>query len=475
MVIRFGTDGWRGVIADDFTFANLSICAQGTANYLKETGQSSRGIVIGYDTRFGSESFAKTAARIFVANGIPTLLCDRVASTPAISYNLVSHDAAAGCVITASHNPPEWNGFKYKPDYGGSASSDIITELEKQISKVSVIHEDSKLPLDHALSSGLLEYFNPVPLYLSHIASQIDIKAIRNSGLNIIVDSMFGSGAGYFKGLLEGGSTTIVEINDQKNPSFPGMIQPEPIEPNLRNLITKVTDNQADIGLATDGDGDRLGVVDNKGNFISTITVFALLCFHQLEILGRTGPLVKSITMTSMIDRLGEEYNVPVFTTPVGFKYLGPTMIRENALAAGEESGGYAFRGSIPERDGILSGMLILELMVKTGKSLSELIDSLRVKTGPYYFNRCDLSFEPEQRESISERVQISNPTSLAGRLVTNIDYRDGLKFLLDDGYWLLIRFSGTEPLLRIYAEGASPTEALELLKAGKHISGLLN
>ncbi len=473
MAIRFGTDGWRGIIADDYTFANLSICAQGTANYLKKTGQSSRGIIVGYDTRFGSESFANTAARIFVANGIPTLLCDRSASTPAISYNLVSHDAAAGCIITASHNPPEWNGFKYKPDYGGSASVDIITELEKQISEVSELHENSKLPLDYASSSGLLEYVNPVPSYLSHIASQIDIKAIRDAGLTIIVDSMFGSAAGYFKGLLEGGSTTILEINDQENPSFPGMIQPEPIEPNLRNLITKVTDNQVDIGLATDGDGDRLGVVDNKGDFISTITVFALLCFYQLEILGRTGPLVKSITMTSMIDRLGEEYDVPVFTTPVGFKYLGPTMIRENALAAGEESGGYAFRGSIPERDGILSGMLILDLMVKTGKSLSQLIHSLRTKTGPYYFNRCDLSFDSYQRQSISERVQISNPTSLAGRLVTGRDTSDGLKFLLDGGYWLLIRFSGTEPLLRIYAEGSSPTEALELLQAGKCISGL--
>ncbi len=473
MAIKFGTDGWRAIVADDYTFANVRLCAQGTANYLKETKQAARGIVVGYDTRFASEDFAAAVAEVTTANGITTLLCDKAAPTPVVAFNLVAHDAGGGAVITASHNPPQWNGFKYKPDYGGSASPEVIVELERNIAEAEKSGSMRSLPLKDAESNGLLEYIDPEPTYLSHVAGQVDLQAIRQAGLNVMVDPMYGAGAGYFRKLLEGGSTTVTEMRGYRNPAFPGMAQPEPLAHNLETLMATVPKQSANLGLATDGDADRLGVVDEKGRFITTLQTFALLCLHQLEVLGRNGPLVRSITMTSMVDRLGEAYEVPVFTTPVGFKYLGPVMMEENALVAGEESGGYAFRGNIPERDGILSGLMLLDMMVKTGKSITELMDMLAEKTGPHHYDRWDLKFDPDQRESILSRVNAAQPTALAGKSVQEIDTRDGFRFVLEGGYWTLIRFSGTEPLLRLYAEGESPEEVAELLHAVKTIAGM--
>jgi phosphomannomutase len=284
---------------------------------------------------------------------------------------------------------------------------------------------------------------------------------------------MYGSGAGYFDKLLSGEATRIVELHSGPNPGFPGMSQPEPIAQNLGALMPSIRRRHADVGLATDGDADRLGLVDEKGRFVTTHQTFALLCLHQLEVLGRRGPLVRSITMTSMVDKLGEEYGVPVFDTPVGFKYLGPVMMEEDAILAGEESGGYAFRGNIPERDGILSGLMVLDLMVKTGKTVSELLRMLSDKVGPHHYDRLDVEFDPAQRGLIETRVRGARPSSLAGRQVEGIDTRDGFRFVLEDGYWTLVRFSGTEPLLRIYAEGESPDEVAELLRAARLLAGV--
>lgn len=473
MTIRFGTDGWRAVIADEFTFENVRLCAQGTAAYLIEHDLAVRGLVVGYDTRFASEEFAVAVAEVSTANGVVTYLCDRAAPTPTVTYNLVSREAGGGAVITASHNPARWNGYKYKPAYGGSASPEVVEELEQFIAEAGSTGDVARTSLEDAQSKGLLEYINPEPSYLGHLVTLVDLDGIRRAGLNVLVDPMYGSGAGYFSKLLSGGTTKVTEIHNERNPAFPGMSQPEPIAHNLEALLSAVPEQGADVGIATDGDADRLGIVDEKGRFITTLQAFALLCMHQLEVLGHRGPLVRSITMTSMVDRLGEKYDVPVFDTPVGFKFLGPVMMHENALIAGEESGGYAFRGNIPERDGILSGLMLLDLMVKTGKTPSELLDMLTDMVGPHHYDRWDVTIDPAQRESIQSRVRAADPGDLGGRKVERIDTRDGLRFVLDGGYWALVRFSGTEPLLRLYAEGESPDEVEALLSAVRDMAGV--
>jgi phosphomannomutase len=476
MPIRFGTDGWRGVIAEEFTFENVRLCAQGTAELMKQHGWGSRGLVVGYDTRFASAEFASAVAEVTAANGIHAQLCDRAAPTPVVSYSVVSRDAGAGVVITASHNPPQWNGFKFKPDYGGSASPQVAEELERHIARAEASGTVARMTVAEARDKGLIELFDPRPAYLDHIANLVDLEGIRRAGLKMVVDPMFGAGAGYLVALLGGGSTEVTEIRGERNPAFPGMSQPEPLARNLGILMSTVGEGDADIGLATDGDADRLGIVDERGRFVTSLECFALLCLHQLEVLKRRGPLVRSITMTSMIDRLGEIYGVPVFDTPVGFKYLGPTMMREDALMAGEESGGYAFRGNIPERDGILSGLMVLDMMVKTRKTVSELLRMLTEKVGPHHYHRWDLKYEPAtaaQHELVQERMKAARPSALAGRRVERIDTQDGFRYVLEGGYWALVRFSGTEPLLRIYAEGATPQEVNTLLEEARAITGL--
>ena len=472
MAIKFGTDGWRAIIGEDFTFDNVRLCAQGAADLLKSHNLAQRGFVVGYDTRFASAQFAAAVAEVMTANGVPTLLCDRTAPTPTIAYNLVAKDAGAGCVITASHNPAAYNGFKYKPDYGGSALPEIVAELEERINGAAA-RGALRMPLADAEARGLLEYFNPLPDYLAHIASFVDVAAIRNAGLDIVVDAMHGAGAGYFAELLDGGSTRVSEIRAEPNPAFPAMAQPEPLAHNLEPLMNEVADRTADVGLANDGDADRLGVIDDDGRFITTLQTYALLCMHQLDTLGRRGPIVRSITMTGMVDKLGAIYDVPVHETPVGFKYLGPVMMSEDALLAGEESGGYAFRGNVPERDGILSGLMLLDMMVKTDMGVADLLAELEDKVGPHHYDRLDLHFDESQRSAILARLQSGAPASLGGKRVERVDTIDGFRYLLSGGYWTLVRFSGTEPLLRIYAEAESPAAVRLLLDEARALAGV--
>ena len=473
MSIRFGTDGWRAVIGEDFTFRNVRYCAQGTAGYLKRNGLGGRGLTVGYDTRFASDDFAAAAAEVAAGNGIAAALTDRASPTPVVSYNLVASGAGGGVVITASHNPARWGGFKYKPDYGGSASPEVVAELEADIAKAQASGGILRMPLDAAEEKGLLKRFDPRPAYLEHAAKLVDLDAIRQSGLRVLVDSMHGAGAGYIAELAAGPACDVAELRNEPNPAFPGMSQPEPLAHNLSQLRTEVAQGAADLGLATDGDADRLGVVDDDGRLLTTLQTFALLCMHRLEVMGKRGPLVRSITMTSMIDRLGEAYGVPVFATPVGFKYLGPVMMREDALAAGEESGGYAFRGSIPERDGILSGLMALEMVAKTGKRLPELLDSLSEKVGPHHYDRWDLELDESDRAAVSGRLADARPATLGGLPVKTVDTRDGFRFVLEGGYWSLVRFSGTEPLLRIYAEAESPGAIAALLAETRDLAGV--
>ena len=471
--IRFGTDGWRAIIAEEFTFANVRVCAQAYADHLNASGAAGRGAVVGYDTRFGSDRFARAVATVLAANGVHVWLCDRAAPTPAVSLAVTRLKAAGGAVITASHNPGDWNGFKYKPEYAGSASPKVVAQLEQHIAQAQGQDAVETLGLEIAKAQGLLVDFNPEVAYQKHLAGSVDIAIIQKAGLRIAVDSMYGSGAGYLAKLVGGGRTSVADLRAEANPNFPGLAQPEPIAPNLGPTAQAVRERGFDVALATDGDADRLGILDESGEFITTLQTFSLLCLHQLEVRGQRGALVKSLTQSGMIDKLGRLYRVPVHTTEVGFKYLGPVLVREDALAAGEESGGYAFRGHTPERDGILSGLLFLELMVRTGKRPSELVEWLYQMVGPHHYNRWDVQLDSGVQPPSKERLISHAPQRLGGLRVEGTDATDGVRFLLQDGFWGLVRASGTEPLVRLYAEAESPERVQEILTDLRSLAGL--
>lgn len=470
--IKFGTDGWRAVIAEDFTFDNVRICAQAVSEYLINHNLANRGLVIGHDTRFASEDFAAACAEVAAGNGIRVFLSSRAIPTPEVSFAVTARGAGAAIVITASHNPARYNGFKIKSMNGASAPEDVINEVESYIARIFPAGEGRKTPLAEALKSGMIEMVDFDPLYLKRMTEFVDIRLLQQSGLKIMVDSMYGAGSGIFKRLLAGGTTSIEEIHGERNPIFPG-INPEPIAVNLKELSEKVRRNSASIGLATDGDADRIGIIDENGNFITQLQVFALLALYLLEIRGLRGAIIKTVTSTSMLYRLGEIYQVPVIETPVGFKYVAPEMISRNALIGGEESGGYGFRGHVPERDSILAGLYFLDFMVKTGKSPAQLLEYLFSKVGPHFYNRLDIHFPAENRQSIINRIMANKPDSIDGIRVARFDTLDGFRFTMQDNSWLLIRFSGTEPLLRIYAETGSPEKVKRLLEFGRELTGL--
>jgi alpha-D-glucose phosphate-specific phosphoglucomutase len=471
--IKFGTDGWRGIIAEDFTFDNVRICAQAVAEYLKQNGLDKRSLVIGYDTRFASEDFAAAAAEVIAGNSIKVHLCLKPAPTPVVSFAVPTTKSAGAIVITASHNPGSWNGFKYKSQEGASAPGEITSQIEGNIASLTRLRGDVKrLALDKALKKGSVDYLDPSPAYFDHLSKFVDMEELRRQKLNIIVDSMYGAGIGYFKTALENGNLKITEINAERNPSFP-QIQPEPIAKNLTTLSRLVVEQKADVGLATDGDADRIGIMDEGGQFLTQHQVFALLCLYLLEVRGERGALIRTLTSTMMISRLGKLFDVPVYETPVGFKYVAPLMMEKNALIGGEESGGYGFRGHVPERDAILAGLYFLDFMVKKGKTPSQLLDYLYSKVGPHYYDRRDFHISSAKRQIILNRLSSSSPDTIASTKVTKVDTTEGFRFFLGDESWLLIRFSGTEPLVRIYSEAASLEKARALLDEGKKMIGL--
>jgi alpha-D-glucose phosphate-specific phosphoglucomutase len=480
-VIKFGTDGWRGIIAEDFTFDNVRICAQAVAEYLKQNGLDNGGLVIGYDTRFASEDFAAAAAEVMAANNIKARLCLKPAPTPVVSFMVPATRSAGGIVITASHNPGSWNGFKYKSQDGASAPGEIISQIEANI--VSLTRHLSvkgkgrksgvrRLTLDKALKKGLVEYLDPCPAYFDHLSRFVNLIELRRQNLNVVVDSMYGAGIGYFKTMLQNGNLSIIEINAERNPSFPG-IQPEPIARNLTELSRLIVEQKADVGLATDGDADRIGIVDERGQFLTQHQVFALLCLYLLEVRGERGAIIKTSTSTTMLSRLGRIFGVPVYESAVGFKYVAPLMMEKDAIIGGEESGGYGFRGHIPERDGILAGLYFLDFMTKTGKTPSQLLSYLYSKVGPHYYDRMDFHISAARRQAILHRLNSTTTDTIAGSKVTGADTTDGFRFFLGDESWLLIRFSGTEPLVRIYSEAESLERAKVLLKEGRKLAGL--
>jgi alpha-D-glucose phosphate-specific phosphoglucomutase len=470
--IKFGTDGWRAIIAEDYTYANVRICAQAAAELIQAEGRADAGLVVGYDTRFGSEGFAAAVAEVCGANGVRVLLTKTAVPTPVVSFCVVDQQAGGGVVVTASHNPGTYNGFKYKPDYGGSASPEVVAALEERIERIWANDSVKRQPLDELLESGRVSYIDPTEAYLKRVRDLVDLSQVRDAGLTIVADAMHGAGAAYYDRLLSGGKSRIVGIRQERNPAFPG-INPEPITPNLGALAAAIERERADVGLATDGDADRVGVMDEQGTFINQHQVFALLFLYLLEVRGMRGPAVRSVTSSTMVDTLGKQYGVEVFETPVGFKYIGPLMTEKGAIIGGEESGGFGFKGHIPERDAIVSGAFLLDLMVKLGRPMSGVIRYLQAKVGAFYYDRVDIHFDPEQRQAIEQRVSEAKVGALDGSPVTSVSTIDGYKVFSEDGSWLLIRFSGTEPLLRIYTETTSTDRVKRILSEGRALAGV--
>ena len=474
--IKFGTDGWRAIIGDDYTFDNVRACALSAALYLEKHKLADRGLIIGYDARYASENFAEAAAEVVAARGIKVALSSGLCPTPVVSYSIINRKAGGGIVITASHNPWQWNGFKYKPEYGGSASPEVVAQLEEHLPAI-VGRDIPTLDIASARAQGLVEYFDPRPGYLEQLGRLVDLDRLRAAGLNVCVDAMYGTGAGYFEDLIGGGKTNVTELHGFRNPIFPGMHAPEPIARNLTVMEQTMRPDggkaKFDVGIANDGDADRVGIADEKGVFINQLQVFGLLCYYMLEVRGERGPIVKSITTTAMAQRLGEAYDVPVYETQVGFKFLGPKMMESDALIGGEESGGYGFRGHVPERDGILAGLYMLDFMARTSKRPSELLADLYAKVGPHYYDRLDLALKPEDRDRIWAKAESASPDAIAGMKVTARDTTDGFRFTLGDKGWLLLRFSGTEPLVRIYTEVVGDESLVpKILAEGRELIG---
>jgi len=472
-LIKFGTDGWRAKIAEDYTFESVRYCAQGTADYVVSQGMADRGMIIGYDMRFLSEEFAQAVAEVLAGNGVHVYLARQAAPTPVLSYAILPYKAAGGVWITASHNPPGDNGYKLRSDYGGAAAPETLLEVEKLIAVAQDAERIQRADYDRAVKEGKIELIDPGEPYMEQLARLIDTKPLIDAGLHVVVDAMWGVGQGWFPRLLSGGKTQIEEIHAERNPLFPRMRRPEPIDENLQDLFQRIKEVGADAGLANDGDADRIGFASEKGDFVNQLQVYALLTYYLLEVRGLRGPLVRTVSTTVMANKLAKRYGVDVYETGVGFKYVAPKMLEVDALMGGEESGGFAFANHIPERDGILAGLYLLDLMVKTGKSPSQLIEEVYSLVGAHFYDRVDRRMAPDDKPATQARVQQARPEVLAGMAVTEIDTRDGYRYVLEDGGWMLIRFSGTEPVIRVYCETTHEDKVQDLLAEGLALAGL--
>ena len=472
-MIRFGTDGWRAVIADTFTFANLRQLSQAVADFVKKqhVGAEAPEVVVGYDTRFLSDRFAAETARVLAGNNIITWLTRTDAPTPAISYNVKEKGADAGVVITASHNPPRYNGFKLKAAYGGSATAEQCALIEEEL---VLMEREARGPnimdYQHAVDAGLIRRFDPSWSYYEHLNTLIDLDKISEGGLNVVHDAMWGAGRGAFASILSRTHTHVSEIREQLNPGFGG-IHPEPIMRHLNELVAAVQRQQADVGLATDGDADRIGAIDARGNFIDPHTIFALALRHLVENKGQRGEVVKTVSTTMMVDALVKKYDLTLHETPVGFNHIADLMMKKDILIGGEESGGISIRGHIPEGDGILMGLMLLEIMAYQHAPLHEIVADLQANFGPACYARLDVHLNQQKpKKQIVRMLADSAPPTLNGETVVRVDTMDGIKFYMSDDSWLLIRPSGTEPVLRIYAEAHTYEAVKALLDAGDNM-----
>ena len=482
MPIHFGTDGWRAVISDTFTFHNLRLVTQAIADALRSESWNNGMLlnhpidpdkmVVGFDTRFLSDRYASEVARVLAANGYTVYLAQADAPTPVISHAVRNLGAAGGVMITASHNAPRYNGVKLKAAYGGSASSEQSRRVEVYLNDNENRGRGPNLmDFDLARKQGLIQRFNPIPDYYQHIRQLINFDVIAENPQRVVVDSMYGSGRGVIKGILQGTGCEVQEIRGEMNPGFGG-VHPEPIAQHLSVLAGAVSTHMGNFGLALDGDADRIGAMDERCNFVDPHKIMALAMRYLIETRGCRGPVVRTVSTTRMIDRLAKKYNVPVYETPVGFNHIADYMLKEDILIGGEESGGISFCGHIPEGDGVLMGLLLVEIVSSAGTTLHELVNDLLAEVGPAYYRRSDMRLSrPVAKKTMTDYMLNHAPQSIGGETISAISTLDGIKYLLADDSWLLIRPSGTEPVLRVYAEGRTPEMVDALLGYGKQVA----
>jgi phosphomannomutase len=464
-MIKFGTDGWRGVIADDFTFENVARVALATAQYFKRHKKIRNGVVVGYDSRFLSREFAELTATILATKGIKVILSREISSTPMVSLLTKKMNAAGGVVITASHNPAKYNGFKLKGDFGGPAHPEMIQKLEKELKKVRSPKLTIRNPHSFGalLAKGLIKELDFTSAYVSDIRAKIDLNVIRASGIRIAYDAMHGAGQGVLEQLVP----VSVSLRNTYNPSFGGS-HPEPLPQHLKELSATVVLSKCDIGIATDGDADRVGAFDEHGEFVDSHRIFALLLKYLVETRGMKGEVAKSFSVSQLIDKMCGKYKLTLHETPIGFKHLCRLMTERDILIAAEESGGLGVKGHLPERDGIYIGLLLCEIMAVRKKKLSELVEEVMAEFGWHHFNRVDAHLTEKEKRRILG-IYKKGVKSIGGQPVLKVETKDGFKFFVKNG-WVLVRASGTEPLIRFYAEADTPGNVDSLLNSATSI-----
>lgn len=455
--IKFGTDGWRAIIALDFTVYNVARVSKGQADWLHQNFTNPV-VVVGHDCRFGGELFTQTAATVLCANGVKVLLAKGFISTPMISLGVLKLGAQQGVVITASHNPPSYNGYKLKGAHGGPSSPKDIAAVEALIPEEVMMPTQ---PLSYYEGKGLLEYINLEDMYCSYLEEKFDFKALAGSNFKMAYDAMYGAGQRVIRRLMP----TALLIHCDENPGFHGQA-PEPLDKNLQELAkTMASTPELKLGLATDGDADRIGLYDEDGNFVDAHNIILLLIHYLAKYKGMKGKVAIAFSVTDRVKKLCEVYGLPVEVTAIGFKYISEIMVHEDVLVGGEESGGIAVKGHIPERDGIYDGLLLLEFMVSTGKTLKELCEEVYAIVGHFFYQRNDLHIENEKKNAIIKKAQDGGYTQFGKYKFNRVETIDGVKYHLDNGGWIMLRASGTEPLLRVYAEGSNKAETEDILK----------
>ena len=461
-MIKFGTSGWRGIIGEDFTFENVRVASQGIASFLRKTGQQGSGVIVAYDTRFLSEKFASEAAKILAFNDIKAFLCTRDVPTPCVSYEIVRRKAMGAINFTASHNPPEYNGLKFSTSNGAPALPEITKQIEREIHLVQQRNER----MDVYEKTELIEEIDPKDRYLTEIRSKVDIDAIRKSGLRIAIDSLYGTSRDYLDYFLLEADVEMKIIHNYRDPYFGGF-SPECNEKNLAELRRVVTEEKYDLGLATDGDADRFGIIDDRNRFVAPNTILALLSIYLKRFRNIPGGLARSVATTHLMDSIARKLDIPLYETPVGFKYIGELILADKIALGGEESAGMSMYRHLPEKDGILACLLVAEMVARTGKRIGQLVEEMHAEFGHYYSKRVDLKLTPQLKEALAQKLA-NPPAELDGHTVRDVNTTDGVKLLFDERTWLLFRLSGTEPVARVYAEACSPKDLKHILDAGR-------
>lgn len=446
MAIEFGTDGWRAVIADEFTFDNFKVVVQAVANYLQDNDQTESGIFIGYDNRFLAEEFAQTAAEVLTANGIQAIVAQEALPTPVTAFTIQDNKLDGALMLTASHNPASYQGIKFIPHYAGPALPEITDQIEEEVVQVQ---NNGEIHSCQSEEAAKIKEFNPKADYLDHLQEVVDFS---DQKLKILADPMYGPGAGYLTDIFADTEVEIEEINDYRDPLFGGGM-PEPTEDELSELIDRVQTENYDLGFALDGDADRFGIITEEGKYLSPNQVLFLLLDHLVETKGETGGVVRTVATTHMLDRIAKKHGLDIFETPVGFKYIGELMLEEEIIIGGEESGGLSIKGHMPEKDGLLACALIAEMVMARSKKLSVILKEVEEKYGKLISERLDIECGPEEKPEVLERIEDFNADEIAGYKVIEQITKDGMKIVLEDGSWCLMRPSGTEPLIRVYVE----------------------